>query len=129
MDDGGRTRGAGSAARWRVAAWTAAALLLLAPAVAMRFTDEVNWTALDFAVFGALLLAALGAFELGLRRARDTSGRVVVAVVVGAAFLLAWAQGAVGVFGAGRGLAGPAFAGVVATVIVVAVAWGRRRRP
>ena len=28
--------------RWRIAAWTGAALMLLLPSVAMQFTDEVN---------------------------------------------------------------------------------------
>lgn len=39
---------------WRIASWSAAALLLL-PLVAQPFTDEVNWTAADFVVFGGVL--------------------------------------------------------------------------
>ncbi len=96
MRDGDSASGGGrGGACWRFAAWGGAALLFLAPLVAMRFTDEVDWTAFDFAVFGALLALALGAFELGLRRAPVS--RLAVVVAVGAAFLLAWAQLAVGV--------------------------------
>ncbi len=32
----------------RIAAWSAAALVLLLPLVAMQFTEEVNWTVADF---------------------------------------------------------------------------------
>ena len=41
--------------RWRIAAWTGAALMLLLPLVAMQFTDEVNWSETDFIVAGALI--------------------------------------------------------------------------
>ncbi len=39
----------------RKAMWSGAPFLLLLPAVAMRFTAEVNWTGSDF-VFAAVLL-------------------------------------------------------------------------
>ncbi len=40
----------------RVAAWAAAALILLLPLVEMQFTDQVVWEETDFALFGALLV-------------------------------------------------------------------------
>ena len=43
----------------RPLAWGGALVLLAAPWVAMRFTDQVAWSGGDFAVFGALLLGAL----------------------------------------------------------------------
>ena len=99
MGGDGRTGAGRAGSRWRAIVWTGAVLLLLAPAVAMRFTDEVKWTGFDFAVFGAMLVVALGALELGLRIARTTAARTVVVVAVLVGFLLAWAQGAVGIFG------------------------------
>ena len=84
--------------RWRVAGWSAAAALLLAPLVAMRFTEEVNWTPFDFAVFGALLAVAGGAFELVVRVTRRQAARAVAGAAIAIAFLLAWAHGAVGIF-------------------------------
>jgi len=83
---------------WRLALWGVATSLLLAPAVAMRFTQEVQWDGLDFLVFGGLLLIACGAFELSMRlmirpRARGLAGFAIVAV-----FLLVWAELAVGLF-------------------------------
>ena len=48
---------------WRLAPWMMAALILLLPLVAMRFTDEVDWDATDFSVMGAMLLGACGLYE------------------------------------------------------------------
>ena len=84
--------------RWRIAGWSAAAALLLAPLVAMQFTEEVNWTPFDFAVFGALLAVAGGAFELVVRLTRRQAVRAAAGAAIAAAFLLAWAHGAVGLF-------------------------------
>ena len=58
---------------WRMAVWGTAALLLLLPLAAMRFTEEVKWTMSDFIVFGAMLLAACGAYEFGARRSGSTA--------------------------------------------------------
>jgi len=49
--------------RWRLAAWSVAAILLLLPMAAMQFTDEVNWSLADFVVFGALWLASVWLFR------------------------------------------------------------------
>lgn len=86
------------AARWR---WTYAifALLLLAtPAVAMLFTDEVDWGAGDFAVF-AVLLAGLGLlFEGALRVGRTRRMRALLMCAAVLVILLVWAELAVGLF-------------------------------
>lgn len=75
-----------------------AALLLVIPLIAMRFSAEVNWGAGDFLVAGALL-ALLGlAIDLALRipaARRARGGAITLAVAV---FLLVWAELAVGVF-------------------------------
>ncbi|WP_339872880.1 hypothetical protein [uncultured Brevundimonas sp.] len=91
MDTGGRARG-----RWNPVLWGGAGLLLLLPLVAMQLTDEVNWTAFDFIVFGALLAVALGGWELASRRIGRRAWRVVAAIAIVAAFLLVWASLAVG---------------------------------
>ena len=81
---------------WRIAGWGGAAAMLLAPLVAMRFTDEVRWDGADFAAWGLMLLAAGGALELAARATRGRAARIVAGVVVAAAFLLVWAELAVG---------------------------------
>ena len=86
--------------RWlRRVMWGGAAALLLLPAVAMRISAEVDWTALDFAVFGVMLTLACGAGELALRADGGWSYRLAAALAVLAGFLLAWANLAVGVVG------------------------------
>jgi hypothetical protein len=103
---------------WRLAAWSAAAFLLLLPLVAMQFTDEVNWTTADFVVFGAMLACAGGAFELATRMTRNTAYRAAVGVALAAAFLLVWANGAVGIIGSEDNPANLMFGGVLAVGLV-----------
>ncbi|MCA0394537.1 MAG: hypothetical protein LCH70_10560 [Proteobacteria bacterium] len=86
---------------WRWALWGGAALLLLAPWVAMRFTREVDWSPGDFVVFGAMLAVACAALELVVRLVRGRALRIGLAALVVLAFLLLWAQLAVGLFGPG----------------------------
>lgn len=82
----------------RVAGWGLIAVLLATPAIAMRFTHEVNWTALDF-IFAAVLLGGAGlAFELVFWRARGLQLRLALGLAILAVVLFVWAQGAVGIF-------------------------------
>lgn len=83
----------------RIACWGLAAAMLATPLVAMQFTDEVAWTAFDFAVFGTMLLAAGGAMELAVRMSGDWSYRIAAGVAVLAGFLLIWSTLAVGIIG------------------------------
>ena len=85
--------------RWRIARWGGAAALLLLPLVAMQVTSEVAWDRADFAIFGAMLIAGCGAYELAVRLTSNRIHRIVAALAIAAAFVLIWAQLAVGVFG------------------------------
>lgn len=76
--------------------WGGAAILLLAPAVAMQFTREVAWGPADFAIFAAMLVTACGAYELVVRTTSRTAYRAAAGVAIAAGFLLLWAQLAVG---------------------------------
>ena len=82
---------------FRVALGTA--LLLLIPAVAMKFTTEVNWTPADFAVAGLLLIGAGLAYVLVARMGSNGSYRLGVGVAVAAGLLLVWGNLAVGFIG------------------------------
>ncbi|WP_206664815.1 hypothetical protein [Dankookia rubra] len=103
---------------WRVVAWSGAALLLLAPLMAMPFTEEVRWTGSDFAVFGVMLAVPLGALELAVRATRSMAYRAAVAVVLGAAFLMTWVNLAVGIIGSEDNSLNLVFFGVLAIGIV-----------
>jgi MFS family permease len=113
---GGR-RGSG----WRIAAWAIAALLLLLPLVAMQLTDEVNWDETDFIVFGAMLAAACGAWELAARMTGDIAYRAAIGVAVAAAFILVWMNLAVGIIGSEDNPANLMYGGVLAVAIIGAV--------
>lgn len=83
---------------WQVALWSTIALLLLIPLVAMQFTDEVRWTASDFA-FAACLLGGAGlVYEVMARRSTDGVRKLAIGGALFVVVVLIWLQGAVGVF-------------------------------
>ncbi len=75
-----------------------AMLILMAPLVAMQFSDEVKWSWFDFAVIGTLLIGAGLMFELITARV-NAKYRGVIALVFVAVVILIWAELAVGIFG------------------------------
>ena len=84
----------------RIAGWSTAALLLLAPAIAMQFEGNgVNWTAGDF-VFAAVIFGIVGGlFELTARASANFAYRIAVVLAVASAFLQIWINLAVGIIG------------------------------
>lgn len=84
---------------WRLAGWGAIAALLLTPLVAMRFTNDVNWTAAAF-IFAGIVLGGAGlGVEAALRFSRDVAYRSAAALALLAAVLLIWINAAVGIIG------------------------------
>lgn len=81
----------------RIAGATAA--LLLIPFVAMQFTREVNWTASDFVIMGALLLGTGLLLQFAANRLRSARGRLIAIAAIGFVFLFVWAELAVGIVG------------------------------
>lgn len=115
-------KGGRGGGRWRIAAWGTAALLLLVPLVAMRFTDEVNWTASDF-VFAAAMFGSVGVvYELAVRMTPDLFYRAAVGVALASAFLLVWVNGAVGMIGSEGNPYNLLFGGVLAIALIGAIA-------
>jgi hypothetical protein len=107
--------------RLRVIGWSMVAFLLLLPAVAMRFTNEVNWTVGDF-LFAALLMGVTGlVLELVVRHTRNWSYRLGIGAAIAASFLLVWINGAVGIIGDEDNPANLLFFGVIAVALVGAV--------
>lgn len=68
----------------------AVGFLLLIPLVAMRFTNEVNWTLLDFSVAGFLLLSAGLSCELVMRKVSNLKYRIVLCAGILATLVLVW---------------------------------------
>jgi len=84
---------------WRAIGWGGGVALLALPFVAMQFTREVNWTASDFVVFGAMLLAVGIPLELAARASRSWSYRGAALLALVGGFLTVWANLAVGIVG------------------------------
>jgi hypothetical protein len=82
----------------RIARWAVILGLLILPAIAMRFTDEVKWTAGDFAFMAVLLIGAGLAFEVGTLKVRKPAPRALLGVALVGAVLLIWVEAAVGIF-------------------------------
>ena len=80
-------------------AWIAsgAGALLLIPLGAMQLTTSVDWGVTDFVAMGVLLFVSGSLFVLAARKVSPMY-RLVVGVLVVAAFLYVWAELAVGIF-------------------------------
>ncbi len=98
-----------------------AVLILLLPLIAMLFTDEVAWDETDFAVMGAMLFGACGAYELAARTTRNIAYRSAVGVAVVAAFILIWMNLAVGIIGSEDNPANLMYGGVLAVAVLGAL--------
>lgn len=77
----------------------ATVVVLMVPLIAMQFTDDVDWSPMDFLVMGVLLLGTGLAFELVSQKIRTTTNRVIFGIMLATLFLLIWAELAVGIFG------------------------------
>ena len=75
------------------------AFLLLIPLIAMQFTDEVNWSSLDFVIAGVLLLSTGLLCELVIRKIKHARYRIAICAALLGALALIWIELAVGIFG------------------------------
>jgi hypothetical protein len=83
------------ASNWRRVMWALFAAILMAPLVAMQFTDEVRWNGFDFAA-AAVLFFVLGiSVELAFRAVSNPWLRAAVIVALVASGALLWADAAV----------------------------------
>lgn len=107
---------------WRIPMWSAAAVLLAAPAIAMRFTKDVQWGPVDFIVMGTILLIVCGVCELAARSSASGAYRVGAIAAAGTAFLTVWANLAVGMVGPEENPYNLLFLGVIAVEATGAIA-------
>ncbi len=107
---------------WRPILWSIPVALLLLPAVAMRFTDEVDWNAFDF-IFATVMFGSVGlVVELTVRSSRSIAFRAAVALALAAAFLIIWINGAVGIIGDEDNPANLMFGAVLAVALLGSLA-------
>lgn len=79
----------------------ATALILLVPFVAMQFNQDVDWSAADFVIMGALLFSTGLAYVLLTTQRGNAAYRLAVAAALGTGLLLTWVNLAVGFIGGG----------------------------
>jgi hypothetical protein len=80
---------------WAVArptAWILIAAALIAPAVAMRFTTEVQWTTLDFIAAATVLIGAGLVCEAFAWRVRNGIARILFSLAMVVLVGLLWAM-------------------------------------
>ena len=94
----------------------ATAFILLLPLLA-----EWPWTLFDFVFAGALIFGTGLTYVLVVRKAGNIAYRAAVGVALGAAFLLVWLTGAVGIIGSEDDLANSMYVGVLAVGIIGAI--------
>lgn len=84
--------------KYRTLYWGIATLLMVGAVTANQFSAEFTWNKFDFLVFAIMLLGAGLAVELALMITKKPSYRLISMVVIALAFLLVWAELAVGIF-------------------------------
>jgi hypothetical protein len=106
--------------RTRFVVWALVVALLMLLPVAMQFTDEVQGN--EAIAYGVLLLAFGGLYELARwLRTRGSTYRLAFGVGFAAAFLVFWANGAVGIIGSEDNPANLMYGAVFAVGLVGAV--------
>ncbi len=75
----------------------ATAALLLLPAAAMHFSNEMKWGAMDFALMGLLIFGSASAFVITARQIPKKYWFILGAACA-VLFLFIWAELAVGIF-------------------------------
>ena len=112
--------------RWSLLVWGGAAVLLAIPAIAMRFTSEVDWGPEDFIVMGAMLALACGSYEFVARLSGNTAYRAGAAAAIVVSFLTVWVNLAVGMLGDEGNPANLLFGLVILVAVIGALLSGFR---
>lgn len=76
-----------------------ATAILCIPLIAMNFSNEVNWTILDFVVMGGLLFGTGLVLELVQRKVKNQKSRILLGAAVIIMLFLVWTELSVGIFG------------------------------
>ena len=84
--------------RARLIGWCCAMALLVLPAIAMQFGDEVRWGPEDFIAMGAMLVLLGLGLEAAHRLVRHRMARAFIFALLIILFLALWAELAVGIF-------------------------------
>jgi hypothetical protein len=93
-------------------------LILLIPLIAMRYTDEVQWTLSDFIAAGVLLFGAGFAYTFIMNTSHITMYRIATTIAVTTALVLVWMNLAVGIIGSEENPANLLYGAVLVTLFL-----------
>ena len=68
------------------------------PLLAMKFTEDVNWSIYDFVVMGFLLLFFSLGIDVTMKKVKNENVKILYVVLTILIFLLIWAELAIGIF-------------------------------
>jgi hypothetical protein len=74
-------------------------LLLLLPLTSMFVSNQINWSFFDFFIMGILILSLSFGIKQVLKTTKNIKYRILIIGTIVIAFLLVWAELAVGIFG------------------------------
>lgn len=83
----------------RILMYSICGLLLLVSFVGMQFSEEVDWSVLDFIIAAIMLFSVTFVIDLIVHKIHRKSYKIGLLLVIVLAFVLVWAEMAVGVFG------------------------------
>lgn len=86
-----------------------------------HWLTDMNWTAFDFIFAFVLLGSVVLIFTLVMRKTDNTAFRSATGVALAAAFMLVWANGAVGIIGDENNDANMMYSGVLLVAIIGAI--------
>lgn len=110
----------------RLLMWGGVLAIWLLPLIAKQFTDEVQWTTFDHIVWAIMLVIPAGIIEVVSRLTRNWFYRGGVVIALATAFVITWANLAVGIVGNEENPINLVFFGVVAIAMIGAPLVGFR---
>lgn len=93
-------------------------LILSIPLVAMQFTNEVDWSIMDFIIMGVLLFGTGVLFALVMRLSSNIVYKIAVGLAVGTAFFMTYVNLAVGLIGSGPHAGNLMYVSVILVLII-----------
>lgn len=72
--------------------------VLCIPLIAMQFTNEVNWTFIDFIVAGILMFSFITGISLLIKSIKNKKRLIFYIIALILIFIMLWVELAVGIF-------------------------------
>lgn len=117
MTDIDKTDSGWRASRWRITAWSSAALVVML----ILLVDDVDWETGVVIILGIFLVTPAVLHELASRYSGERAFKLALTLAIGATLLLLWVNGAVGIIGDDDNPANMIYLAIPAVVLIGAV--------